>query len=134
LRVREADRPVISQNPPPVDPPKKQPDPPKELPKDPPPQLPGGTYAGLRRGNITWVGELGPGQRITITKDGVTSGGGTANGQIFTGDVPINVEVRTQGIKLESAPSPADRYSKMVLVNQSTSAISLIQVRWTVRD
>lgn len=141
LRVRETDRPVISQNPPQPDPPKKQPDPPKEqpkeqpkeLPKDPP-QLPGGTYAGLRRGNITWVGELAPGQKITITKDGVASGGGTANGQIFTGDVPINVEVRTQGVKLESAPSPADRFSRMVLVNQSTSSISLIQVRWTVRD
>jgi len=137
LRVREIERPVISQNPP-VDPPKKQPDPPKEQPKEQPkenpPQLPGGTYAGLRRGNITWVGELGPGQRITITKDGVASGGGTANGPLFTGDVPINVEVRTQGIKLESAPSPADRYSRMVLVNQSTSSISLIQVRWTVVD
>jgi len=137
LRVREADRPIISQNPPQPDPPKKQPDPPKELPKElpkDPPQLPGGTYAGLRRGNITWVGELAPGQKITITKDGVTSGGGTANGQIFTGDVPINVEVRTQGIKLESAPSQADRFSRMVLVNQSTSSISLIQIRWTVRD
>ena len=138
LRVREADRPVvITQNPPVVVPPK--PDPPKEQPKElpketPPPPKPEGTYAGLRRGNITWVGELGPGQKITITKDGVTSGGGNASGQIFTGDVPINVEVRTQGIRLESAPSAADRFSRMVLVNQSSSAISLVQIRWTVRE
>jgi hypothetical protein len=80
------------------------------------------------------VGELAPGQRITITKDGVASGGGNASGQFFTGDVAINVEVRTQGVRLESAPSAADRFSRMVLVNQSTSAISLVQIRWTVRD
>ncbi len=142
LRVREADRPVvISPNPPPVVTPAKPdpPPPPKEMPKESPketplPPTPGGTYAGLRRGNITWVGELAPGQRITITKDGVTSGGGNASGQIFTGDVPINVEVRTQGVRLESAPSAADRFSRMVLVNQSTSSISLVQIRWTVRD
>jgi hypothetical protein len=144
LRVQGADKPpsVISQNPPPVDPPKKQPDPtpppkelPKELPKEtPPPPTPGGTYAGLRRGNITWVGELAPGQKITITKDGVAAGGGNASGQFFTGDVPINVEVRTQGVRLESAPSQADRFSRMVLVNQGTAAVSLIQIRWTVRD
>jgi hypothetical protein len=42
--------------------------------------------------------------------------------------------VRTQGVRLESAPSAADRFSRMVLVNQSTSAISLVQIRWTVRD
>jgi len=141
LRVREPDRPVISQIPPQVDPPKKQPDPPppkelpKELPKETPPTpTPGGTYAGLRRGNITWVGDLAPGQKITITKDGATSGGGTASGQMFTGDVAINVEVRTQGVRLESAPSPANRFSSMVLVNQSSSAISFVQIRWTVRD
>jgi hypothetical protein len=98
------------------------------------PPTPGGTYAGLRRGNITWVGELAPGQKITITKDGVASGGGNASGQFFTGDVAINVDVRTQGVRLESAPSAADRFSRMVLVNQSTTAISLVQIRWTVRD
>lgn len=140
LRVREGEKPVVvSQNPPPpVETPKKQvepPPPPKELPKEtPPPPTPGGTYAGLRRGNITWVGDLAPGQKITITKDGVASGGGNASGQFFTGDVPINVEVRTQGVRLESAPSAGDRYSRMVLVNQSSSAISLVQIRWTVRD
>ena len=138
LRVREADRPVV---PPPVVTPVK-PDPapqPKEIPKESPkeisqPPTPAGTYAGLRRGNITWVGELAPGQKITITKNGVTSGGGNASGQIFPGDVPINVEVRTQGVALESAPSPADRFSRMVLVNQSTASIALVQIRWTVRD
>ncbi len=138
LRVREAERPGVP--PPVVTPVKADPTPPpKEMPKEspkeiPPVPTPGGTYAGLRRGNITWVGELAPGQKITITKDGVTSGGGTASGQIFTGDVAINVEVRTQGVALESAPSPADRFSRMVLVNQSTSSISLVQIRWTVRD
>ncbi|MFN0103292.1 MAG: protein kinase domain-containing protein [Bryobacteraceae bacterium] len=142
LRVREPERPPISQTKPIPDPPKKEPDPPppvkeppKELPKETvPPPTPGGTYAGLRRGNITWVGELAPGGKITISKDGVVSGGGNARGQFFTGDVAINVEVRTQGVRLESAPSPADRFSRMVLVNQSTSAISLVQIRWNVRD
>jgi hypothetical protein len=144
LRVREPDRPVVSQNTTQPDPPKKQPDPPvqkeaphketpKEQPKEPPP-TPGGTYAGLRRGNITWIGELAPGARLTITKDGVAAGGGNASGQLFSGDVAINVEVRTPGVRVESAPSAADRYSKMVLVNTGAAPLSLIQVRWTVRD
>jgi len=136
LRVREADRPVISQIPPQVDPPKKQPDPtpppkelPKELPKETPPP-PTGIYGGPNRGGITWVGELAPGQKLIITKDGVASGGGTVSRGRFPGDVPITVEIQTQGIRMESAPSPADQFSRIVLGNQSASSISLIQIRW----
>ncbi len=141
LRVREADRPVAppkpAEQPKPVEPPKELPkEQPKELPKEqpPPPPVPGGTYAGLRRGTITWVGQLAPGQKLTITKDGVADGGGNASGQFFTGDVAINVEVRTPGVRLEAAPSAGDRFSRMVLVNSGANPVSLIQVRWTVRD
>lgn len=142
LRVREPEKVIITQRDP--DPPKPHVDPEKDKPKEkekpkdpvvqPPPELPTGTYAGLRRGNMTWIGELAPGQKLTITKDGVASGGGNVSGQVFTGDVPINVEVRTQGAKLESAPSAADRYSKMVVVNQGSSPLTLIQFRWSVKE
>jgi hypothetical protein len=140
LRVREPER-IISQVPPPADPPKKQPDPvpppvdpPKKQPDPVPPVKPTGTYGGIKFGQITWVGGLGPGQELTITKDGVASGGGKANGRIFPGDVGISVEVPTQGITVNSAPAPADGFSRLVVVNQSASPISVIQIRWRVLE
>ncbi|MBI2689683.1 MAG: protein kinase [Acidobacteria bacterium] len=146
LRVREervisSVKPNIDPVKPPVTEPVKPPvtDPVKPPVTDPvkptdPGVTPSGTYAGIRRGVITWVGELAPGQKITITKDGLAAGGGSTTGRNIPGDVAINVDVRTQGIRLESAPSREDRYSRMVLVNQSTTSISLIQIAWTVRD
>jgi hypothetical protein len=139
LRVREAERAVVSQNPPPELPKPDPTPPPKELPKEipketPQPPPPSGTYGGPKRGNFTWVGELAAGQKLVITKDGVTSGGGSIGRGLFPGDVQISVEIQTQGIRVESPPSPADRFSRLVLVNQSAATISLVQVRWLVRE
>jgi hypothetical protein len=137
LRVREPERTTVPTRPvdvPKPEPVKPQPEPVKPpVDNNPPPPTPTGPYTGLRRGTFTWSGELAPGARITINRAAVT-GGGNVNGRTFPGDVPINVEVPTQGIRIESAPAAGDRFSRIVLVNQSTSAISLIQIRWTVRD
>jgi serine/threonine-protein kinase len=131
LRVREADKPVVITQIP--DPPKKQPDPPKEQPKEQPKEapIPVGTYAGPKRGNITWVGELAPGQKVTISKDGGSSG--SAN-RTFPGDVPIRIEVTTPGVTVESAPAAANRFSRAVLVNNSAAPVTLIQIRWFVQE
>lgn len=133
LRVREAER--QQQQPPPVesrkqDPP-PQPPPAKPEPTPLPPK-PEGTYAGLLRGSITWVGELGPGQKLTITNEGLADGPGNARGQYFPGNITITVEVPTAGIRVDSAPSAADRYSRMVLSNSSGAAIQFVQIRWRV--
>ena len=131
LRVREADKPVVVTQIP--DPPKKQPDPPKEQSKEQPKEapIPVGTYAGPRRGNITWVGELAPGQKVTISKEGGSSG--SAN-RTFPGDVPIRIEVTTPGVTVESAPAAANRFSRAVLVNNSAGPVTLIQIRWFVQE
>lgn len=131
LRVREADKPVVVTQIP--DPPKKQPDPPKEQPKEQPKEapIPVGTYAGPKRGNITWVGELAPGQKVTISKDGGSSG--NAN-RTFPGDVPIRIEVTTPGVTVESAPAAANRFSRAVFVNNSAAPVTLIQIRWFVQE
>jgi hypothetical protein len=130
LRVREAERPVVPPPPPPEQ--KKQVDPPK----DPPvlskePAIPSGTYAGPRRGVITWVGELPPGQKVTISKEGGSSG---SLNRSFPGDVPIRIEVTTPGVQVETAPSASNRYARAVLVNGSGAPVSLIQIRWFVQE
>jgi len=128
LRVRDAERPVVTPPPPPpaetkkqnVEPPAK-----KEAP------VPAGTYAGPRRGTMTWVGELPPGQKLTISREGASTGTINRN---FPGDVAIRIEPGTPGIAVESEPSEANRYSRAVLVNNSGAPVSLIQIRWFVRD
>jgi eukaryotic-like serine/threonine-protein kinase len=133
LRVREAEKTQqVQQQPPPQPPPavvepKKQDPPPPVL-----PPKPEGTYAGLLRGTITWVGELGPGQKLTLTNEGLADGPGNARGQYFPGNVAISVEVPTAGIKVDAAPSAGDRYSRMVISNTSGAAVPFIQIRWRV--
>ncbi len=148
LRVREPEKTTVitrpNPDPPKVDPPKidppkqdpPKPDPPKTVAECPMPPLPTGPYGGRLSGDFTWSGSLAPGQKVTICGgDGrVAAGGGNTNGRHVPGAIAVNIEVRTQGIRLVSAPSLADHFNRLIIENQSTSAISFVQIHWSVQQ
>jgi hypothetical protein len=109
-------------------------DPPK--PPDPKPApcvlIPVESYGGLQRGTITWVGELAPNQHLTIGKD-ETASIGKVNGRFFEGGVPVSITVSAPGVRVDSAPSQPDCYSKIVVTNTSNTVVKLISVSWRVQ-
>lgn len=108
--------------------------PPPVKPYTPGPNLPKpGPYSGDLRGNIAWRGHFSPGQRLVIGGRSVEEGGGSVEGQL-PGDTAVILKVLTPGVRIETEPSPENRYSRFVLVNTGTTSLRYLQIRWEVKQ
>lgn len=118
---------------PPVTPPVQNPPPPAA--SEPPPVTPKNPgeplrYGGAPRGTITWTGLLPPGGRLEFTADAVSAG--SMRGHLPGVDVDLNINP-PDSIKIETRPSAANHFGRLVLVNSGSAQVSSIEIRWKTR-
>ena len=125
IRVEEAVKPV--DPPPVVKPPVIEP----KIEPVVPPKLPDRSlYTGPSSGKISWsLGELAPGQSLTLGPTGVLDGGkGIVRGRL-PGEIPVEVEVKPPTVTAEVDSA----YRRVVIVNKGTTAVRAIEISWKVK-
>ena len=103
--------------------------PPKRPPLPAPrPALGADEYHGPLRGELRWSGSLGPGGTFTIQGGAVAPG--TLSGELPR--VPVSLEAATEGASVAEPPSASSQWDRVVVKNDSSKALTSVQLRWRI--
>jgi hypothetical protein len=85
-------------------------------------------YRGPPTGRLVWTGDLGANSQLVI--DGKQPSIGSVSSELP--GVPVRIQLFSPGVRMIEAPSPENRWKRLVIASGEGGPIRSILIRWEV--